>query len=317
MIPWQIHRTCNHLDRPEIRLALKEGHGRAVRWSDTLSKSVLYYALCMEDRAVLRVGKESASVLWVMFSGTPAVCVMVILLMAVCMTASRYMTADIVKPIYTMAGDIGHINEAEIYAELMETGVAKEEDVRHFSAEIRKSAGRLLALINDILKLSKLDAGNREEFLEIVDFAAVVKDTVSMLSVQAEKLDVSVALKKCEPTKIRIGQELAEEIAYNLIENAIRYNKRGGKVFVSVSSTEQGTRFEVSDTGIGIAEEHKERIFVRFYRVDKSRSKELGGTGLGLAIVKHICDLTGGEIKLESEPGKGKTVLLIWEHKAL
>lgn len=352
----------NHLGRPEIEAAFTEGNGWAVRWSDTLSKSILYYALRMEGGAVLRVGKESASVLWVMLSGLPAVCVMIFLLMAVCMAASHYLTMDIVKPIYTMAEDIDHINESEIYAELvpftrkirsqheeilsaanmrrdftanvshelktplaaisgyaelMETGVAKEEDVRHFSTEIRKSAGRLLALINDILKLSKLDAGNQDEFLEIVDFAAVVKDTVSMLSVQAEKLGVSVRLKKCETAKIRIGQEPAEEIAYNLIENAIRYNQKGGEVFVSVYSTDKGAQFEVSDTGIGIAGEHQERIFERFYRVDKSRSKELGGTGLGLAIVKHICDLTEGEIKLESRPGKGTTVLIIWKHQVV
>jgi len=147
---------------------------------------------------------------------------------------------------------------------------------------------------------------------EMTDLSAVAGHTVEMVSVSADKMGVSLFFQGCEAAEIRMGKELAEEVTYNLIENAIRYNKKGGKVFVSVSEKDNGILFKVSDTGIGIGAEHQERIFERFYRVDKSRSKELGGTGLGLAIVKHICDLTEGKIEIESESGKGTTVAIFW-----
>lgn len=351
----------NHLDRPEVKAALQYGSGQEIRMSDTLSESVFYYAVKMENGQVLRVGKAYASVIWVMVSAVPIVIAMVLVLMAVCMVTSHYLTASIVKPIDNMVESMNHIDESQIYgelvpftrkirsqheeilsaanirqeftanvthelktpltaisgyAELMETGLAKEEDIQRFSHEIRKSASRLLNLINDILKLSKLDAGYKEELLEIIDLNAVARDTVEMLSVNAAKMNVGLSYQYAGNglAKVRIGRELAEEVTYNLIENAIRYNKKGGKVAVYVSDEGQGILFRVSDTGIGIAKEHQERIFERFYRVDKSRSKELGGTGLGLAIVKHICVLTGGKMLLESEAGKGTSVSVLWEH---
>ncbi len=352
----------NHLNRPEVKAALQEGCGKGVRMSDTLSESVFYYAVRMENGQVLRVGKEYASVIWVMVSAFPAVLAMILALMAVCMVASRYLTAAIVKPIDEMVENMNHIDESKVYeelvpftrqirfqheeilsaanmrqefaanvthelktplaavsgyAELMETGLAKEEDIRRFAHEIRRSASRLLNLINDILKLSKLDAGYQEELLEIVDLHEIARDTVEMLSINAAQMNVSVSYQGSGPAKIRIGRELAEEVTYNLIENAIRYNKKGGEVRVNVSDKGQGVCLEVSDTGIGIAKEHQERIFERFYRVDKSRSKELGGTGLGLAIVKHICVLTGGRLQLESNVGKGTCVAILWERESL
>lgn len=348
----------NHMDRPEIKAAFQNGSGSEVRKSDTLSKSVFYYAVRMENGQVLRVSRESASVVWVLLSALPIMLVMILALVAVCLVASHYLTAAIVEPIDTMVEDMKHLDEADIYeelvpftrkirsqheeilsaanmrqeftanvthelktplaaisgyAELMEAGVAKEEDVRRFSHEIRKSATRLLNLINDILKLSKLDAGYEEELLEIVDLAVVARDTAEMLSVNGSTMGVTVSYRGCESAKIRIGREMAEEIAYNLVENGIRYNKKGGEVHVCVSAEGQKVLFQVIDTGIGIPREHQERIFERFYRVDKSRSKELGGTGLGLAIVKHICELTGGTLTLESEEGKGTTVSIWWE----
>jgi len=200
------------------------------------------------------------------------------------------------------------------YAELMETGVAKDADIRHFSHEIGRSASRLLALINDIIKLSKLDAGNYEDMMEIVDLAVIARDTAEILSVNAAKTDVKIKYKGCASAKIRIGKEFAEELAYNLTDNAIRYNRPGGIVEVDVTLHGKTVSFTVSDTGIGIPEEHQERIFERFYRVDKSRSKELGGTGLGLAIVKHICSLTGGRLSLKSKLHQGTSVTITWDN---
>ncbi len=348
----------NHLDRPEIRAALRDGSGQEIRRSDTLSESVFYYAVRMDDGRILRVGKEYASVIWVMASAFPAVIVTALALMAVCMAASHYLTAAIVRPIDRMVENMNYGDETGVYeelvpfiqkirsqheeilsaanmrqefaanvthelktplaavsgyAELMETGLAKEEDIQRFSHEIRKSASRLLNLIDDILKLSRLDAGYQEELLEVVDLSEIAEETAEMLSINAADVNVAISCQTHGPAKVRMGRELAEEVAYNLIENAIRYNKKGGKVCVSVSDEDKGVLFTVSDTGIGIAKEHQERIFERFYRVDKSRSKELGGTGLGLAIVKHICVLTGGILQLESEAGRGTVVSILWE----
>lgn len=348
----------NHMSRPEVVDALQNGFGQSIRKSDTLSKSVFYYALRMENGQVLRVGRETASVVWVFLSAVPIIGGMSILLLAICMVISHYLTGAIVAPIDKMVEDMNHMEEEGIYeelipftrkirsqheeilsaanlrqefttnvshelktpltvilgySELMESGVVKEEDIKHFSHEIGKSATRLLSLINDIIKLSQLDSSEQEDILEIVDLAVIARDTVEMLSLEAVQSEVTIAYTGCDSARIRIGKELAEELTYNLIENAIRYNRPGGKVNVTVKEREKGIIFTVADTGIGIPKDSQERIFERFYRVDKSRSKELGGTGLGLAIVKHICSLTGGEITLSSEEGKGTTMSICWE----
>ena len=198
------------------------------------------------------------------------------------------------------------------YAELMEAGLVNEKDIRHFSGEIRKSAARLLALINDIIKLSQLDAGNEKEVLEVVDIAEIARESVEMLSIGAAKNHIDITYEGVSEARVKIGKELAQELAYNLIENAIRYNKPYGKVDVKVEKSDKKITFSVADTGIGIPAEHQERIFERFYRVDKSRSKALGGTGLGLAIVKHICTLTGAEIELVSKPDAGTSITVEW-----
>lgn len=198
------------------------------------------------------------------------------------------------------------------YAELMEAGLVGETEMKRFSGEIRKSSARLLTLINDIIRLSQLDAGNAKDILEVVNLAEIAKESVEMLSFGATKNGIDVMYEGDDRADVHIGKEFAQELAYNLIENAIRYNKPNGRVTVKVQN--EGTRiiFSVEDTGIGIPPEDQERIFERFYRVDKSRSKELGGTGLGLAIVKHICNLTDAEVNLMSQPGVGTKIFIVW-----
>lgn len=203
------------------------------------------------------------------------------------------------------------------YAELMESGIASHNDVNHFSAEIKKSAERLIALINDIINLSHLDEGLKEETTEKTDIAEICKDTVSMLSLESEKKNISLNYEGPENAYVRASKEYIQEVTYNLIQNAIRYNKPDGKVFVKVVKDDGGVTLSVKDTGIGIPKEHQDRVFERFYRVDKSRSKELGGTGLGLAIVKHICSLTGGNIILSSQEGQGTCISINWEEYRL
>mgnify|MGYP004447149017 FL=1 len=198
------------------------------------------------------------------------------------------------------------------YTELLEAGMVNEEDKKHFLQEIRKSSDRLLTLTNDILNLSKLDAGigiSDEE----VDLASIARESVTMLEVHASEHNVSMHYEGDESASLKIGKEMAQELVYNLIENAIRYNRPNGKVTVSVLKQNDYIKLSVSDTGIGIEPDQQERIFERFYRVDKSRSKALGGTGLGLAIVKHICAITDGEIELLSEKDVGTKITITWK----
>lgn len=193
------------------------------------------------------------------------------------------------------------------YSELMENGMATPEDVTRFSREIHKNATRLLNLINDILRLSELDTGNAGSDFEKLNLYESAEVCVSMLSLSAEKHDVSLILEG-GPCYVTAGKQMLEELLYNLTDNAIRYNEPGGSVTVRVEQNRNEVILTVKDTGIGIPEEHCNRIFERFYRVDKSRSKQTGGTGLGLAIVKHIVEQIGATISIQSEVGAGTEI---------
>ena len=199
-------------------------------------------------------------------------------------------------------------------AELIRDGIARPEDVKNFAGRIYKDAHRLSLLVSDILTLSRLDeserSGDREVFgaAERVDLMSVASDAVERLRARAQqKYDVTISLSGVS-TPIMGNARLLDELVSNLIENAIRYNKPGGKVFVWVIP--QGGRpcVRVSDTGIGIPEEAQGKVFERFYRVDKGRSRDMGGTGLGLAIVKHAATYHGADIRLDSHVGEGTTI---------
>lgn len=193
------------------------------------------------------------------------------------------------------------------YAELIEHGMADKENAARFAGEIHKNAARLLSLINDIIQLSQLDGGTRQiEYTEL-DLYKLAEECVDMLNMNAKKQNV--AMKLCgRHSMVRADRQLMEELLYNLCDNAIRYNNRGGSVTVTVDQENGETFLSVRDTGIGIPREHQDRVFERFYRVDKSRSKATGGTGLGLAIVKHIVSQHGAKLSLDSEPGRGTEI---------
>ncbi len=197
------------------------------------------------------------------------------------------------------------------YAELIETGMASDEDVVRFAHGIHKNANRLLTLINDIIRLSELDGTGEEVPMERLNLYEMAQTCVEMLTMNAEKHDVAISLEGQE-CFISGNKQMIEELLYNLCDNAIRYNNAGGTVKVKAYPGRQGTVLSVSDTGIGIPKEHQERIFERFYRVDKSRSKSTGGTGLGLAIVKHIIAKHNAKVDLESEVGKGTTITVVF-----
>ena len=191
-------------------------------------------------------------------------------------------------------------------AELLETGLVKDEDKLKFIGTIQKEAARLVSLINDIIRLSQLDA-KTEVALEEIELKEVADEVADVLASSASKKNVSFNIEG-EPCAVLGVRRYIYEIIYNLCDNAIQYNVDGGKVTVKLSKEAERVKISVIDTGIGISPEHQRRIFERFYRVDKSRSKETGGTGLGLSIVKHAVQFHNGNVTLKSEVGKGTTV---------
>ncbi len=191
-------------------------------------------------------------------------------------------------------------------ADLIQSGMVKPEDMPRFVGHIQKEASRLLALIEDIIRLSQLDEQN-DMPTEKVDLFETAKEVRSTLENAAEEKNVTVDLNG-EHAEINGVKRLIYEIVYNLCDNAIKYNTDGGKVDITVSSDGKNAEIRVKDTGIGIPPEHRDRIFERFYRVDKSHSKASGGTGLGLSIVKHAVQYHNGKITLESEVGKGTAI---------
>lgn len=197
------------------------------------------------------------------------------------------------------------------YAEIMKNGLVKPEDMKTFSERIYNEASRLITLVEDIMKLSKLDEGAVELEKEEVDFYVLTREICSRLAPQAEKRHVRLEVTG-EPVHYLGVRQVLDEMLYNMIENAIKYNKESGLVSVWVGNTLQGIKIIVRDTGIGIPKEEQERIFERFYRVDKSHSKATGGTGLGLSIVKHGALMHGAKIHVESEVNKGTKMELIF-----
>ena len=191
-------------------------------------------------------------------------------------------------------------------ADLIENGLVKSEDMLRFIGHIKRESSRLMSLIDDIIRLSQLDEGVQlpEEDVDLCDVAA---EATEQLRDAADKNRVHMELDT-ESCILHGVPRLLHEIVYNLTENAIKYNVPGGIVTVKVRKTDSGGVLKVSDTGIGIPPEHRERIFERFYRVDKSHSKQSGGTGLGLSIVKHAASYFDAEITVDSEEGKGTAV---------
>lgn len=194
------------------------------------------------------------------------------------------------------------------YAEMIESGLAKDSDIKTFAAKIHKEAGRLVALIGDIIKLSQLDEEPAKPKQDVrVDMAALVEECADSLVISADKHKVSIETDTV-PCVVRGDRGMLYELVYNLCDNAIRYNKENGSVLLRVRPQDGKTVLTVKDTGIGIPKEHQARIFERFYRVDKSRSKQTGGTGLGLAIVKHIAEQNRASIQLKSKDGEGTEI---------
>lgn len=348
----------NHLERPEVQEAVKCGEGQIVRQSSTMGKNTFYYTVLLEDGSILRVARESHSIWSILYRSLPVFLMTLIVLLIVCLVLSRYLTKSLVSPIERMAANMDHIEEANVYeelvpfaetikaqhdailsnadmrqeftanvshelktplaaisgySELIENGMASGQDAVRFASGIHQSANRLLKLINDTIRLSELDGMKQVEPFEEINLYELAKDSVEMLQIRAEDQGVILSMKG-SPCTVQGDRQMLEELIYNLCDNAVCYNNPGGSVFVTVGVVENKTIFRVQDTGIGIPKESQERVFERFYRVDKSRSKSTGGTGLGLAIVKHIVAVHDARILLVSEVGKGTDITIIFSN---
>ena len=197
------------------------------------------------------------------------------------------------------------------YAELLKSGLVKPEDVARFSQKIYDESGRLITLVGDIIKLSQLDSKEVEVPKEEFDWYETCEAVLSHLEMAAEKKGVTLHL--CgEHVKLTAAYQVVEELIFNLCDNAVKYNKEGGRVEVSVRQCVDGVELTVKDTGIGIPEQDLPHIFERFYRVDKSHSKEIGGTGLGLSIVKHGAGYLGASVSVDSVVGEGTTIRVLF-----
>ena len=347
-----IKKMENHANRQEVRQALKHGNGKAIRTSDTLDKNTFYYAIRLDDGNILRVAKESRSIWSVFIKVTPAILILIFVILAISKMLSDVLTKSLLLPIEQMSENLDHLEDITTYKELMpfintiqeqhknilmnakmrqeftanvshelktpltaisgyseliQNGMTTEEETIRFAGEIHKSAKRLLTLINDTIRLSQLDTSEQKVIYEAIDLYKIAEDCVNMLKFSAENHGITISIHGTN-AYLEGNKEMLEEVVYNLCDNAIRYNNEGGKVDVTVKPVKGKIYLCVEDNGIGISKEHQERIFERFYRVDKSRSKSTGGTGLGLAIVKHIIQQHGAHMELTSEKGKGTKI---------
>lgn len=347
-----IKKMENHANRQEVRQALKHGNGKAIRTSDTLDKNTFYYAIRLDDGNILRVAKESRSIWSVFIKVTPAILILIFVILAISKMLSDVLTKSLLLPIEQMSENLDHLEDITTYKELMpfintiqeqhknilmnakmrqeftanvshelktpltaisgyseliQNGMTNEEETIRFAGEIHKSAKRLLTLINDTIRLSQLDTSEQKVIYEAIDLYKIAEDCVNMLKFSAENHGITISIHGTN-AYLEGNKEMLEEVVYNLCDNAIRYNNEGGKVDVTLKPVKGKIYLCVEDNGIGISKEHQERIFERFYRVDKSRSKSTGGTGLGLAIVKHIIQQHGAHMELTSEKGKGTKI---------
>lgn len=218
---------------------------------------------------------------------------------------SANVSHELKSPLHSISG----------YAELLKNGMVKNEDVADFSSRIYSEAQRMISLVEDIIRLSRLDEGSLSMKKEKADILELTEKTVDSLRTAAESKSVTVSVNG-ESSVIDCYPQLLNGIVYNLLDNAIKYNHENGSVDIDISRSDGYTVLKVSDTGIGIPEEHRERVFERFYRVDKSHSKAVGGTGLGLSIVKHAARIHRADINIESVPGGGTTITVSFPENA-
>lgn len=309
----------NHLAREEVKIALIRGYGESQRYSGTMMTRMLYSAQKLQDGSILRLSMPQHTVLKVIWDmGLP---IGIILLLVICfsMIASAKETkkanqeeSEAMRREFT--ANVSHelktpLHSISGYAELMKNGMVMEQDMGYFADKIYSEAQRMIRLVQDIIVLSRLDEGQENTTRSPVNLYSVAEAAVNSLEHMAEENQVSVELIGQQVVMEGIPQ-LINSMVYNICENAIKYNRPGGSVVIQVAEFSGHPRISVRDTGIGIPKKDRARIFERFYRVDKSHSKEVGGTGLGLSIVKHAAKLHNAKLEVDSVVGEGTLMVV-------
>ena len=359
----------NHLEREEVREALETGIGESSRYSGTLSRKELYYAVRLPDGSVLRLSSMRNTVWTLVLGFIQPIAAVALLALVFSFLLSSKVSKKVVEPInridpdrptdyigkeeyrevapllLKMASQQAELRESRAemektlqirqeftanvshelktplqaisgYAELLETGMAREEDVKPFAGKIRAEAQRMTKLAEDIIELTRLDDGTEERKPEKVDLRRIAENAADALRSTAESRGVSLEVSG-ESAPLYGVPQILYGIVHNLCDNAIKYNRPDGRVEVHVEDTGESVELSVRDTGIGIPEEDRDRIFERFYRVDKSHSKDNGGTGLGLSIVKHGAAIHNAAIRLDSQLGTGTAITVSFPKKGL
>ncbi len=307
----------NHMAREEVKIALIRGYGESQRYSGTMMTRMLYSAQKLPDGSVLRLSMPQHTVLKVIWDmGLPigAILLIVIILSVVISSKEtkkanqeeseamrREFTANVSHELKTPLHSISG------YAELMKNGMVMEQDMGYFADKIYNEAQRMIHLVQDIIVLSRLDEGKENTTRSKVNLYNIAEGAVNSLEDLAEKKQVSIELIGQQVIMDGIPQ-LLRSMIYNICENAIKYNHEGGSVVIQVAEYAGHPQVSVRDTGIGIPKKDRSRIFERFYRVDKSHSKEVGGTGLGLSIVKHAARLHNAKLEVDSIVGEGTLI---------
>lgn len=317
----------NHRDRAEIRQALETGTGYSARFSDTLTKKTINCAARLSDGTVLRVSAQRLTALALTIAMLQPICILAltaIILSAVLASRTAVLAGDVTgreaeRSRREFSANVSHELKTPLQsilgsAELLENGLVPADDVPHFAGRIRAESSRLVALIEDIIRLSQLDEAVPIP-REPVELREVAEDVAASLQDSAAAKGVSLTVTG-EAAELQGVPGLVREMVFNLCDNAIKYNVPGGTVEVSVSRREGGALLTVRDTGIGIPPKYQGRVFERFFRVDKSRSKASGGTGLGLSIVKHGAQYHGAKISLRSQPDRGTEISVLFPAKS-
>lgn len=309
----------NHLAREEVKIALIRGYGESQRYSGTMLTRMLYSAQKLQDGSILRLSMPQHTVLKVIWDmGLP---IGIILLLVICfsmiMSAKETQKAnqeesEAMRREFT--ANVSHelktpLHSISGYAELMKNGMVMEQDMGYFADKIYSEAQRMIRLVQDIIVLSRLDEGQENTTRSPVNLYSVAEAAVNSLEHMAEENQVAVELIGQQVVMEGIPQ-LINSMVYNICENAIKYNRPGGSVVIQVAEFSGYPRISVRDTGIGIPKKDRARIFERFYRVDKSHSKEVGGTGLGLSIVKHAAKLHNAKLEVDSVVGEGTLMVV-------
>lgn len=320
----------NHLERKEVKEALETGNGYATRYSQSLEKHYLYVASLTEDGRIIRMSVPYNNIFDYIVILLPILLVGVVIAFVISVTiAARYsnhLAADEMKRQMELMekdkkirqeffSNASHelktpITSVRGYAELLCQDFAQDEATRKdFLNRILKEVEHMTSLIDDILMISRLESKDAEVTLSRVSMKKVLDEVMESLEPQAASCEVTVS-GECENIFLQASLQQMRELFQNLISNGIKYNHPGGHVWTKVWQKPEAVYIEVSDDGVGIATEDQERVFERFYRVDKGRSRKMGGTGLGLAIVKHVAAYYGGTVRLNSEIGKGSRFLV-------